>query len=111
MAPYYSPNGLSRRHFLSVLGVGCAFTACTPTTQRAFRMQSPWVNDAEFIGYFVALDKGFFKQNGLDLAYQPGGPDIIAEGTLISGRADLALTPIETTINLITRDRAPLKII
>jgi ABC-type nitrate/sulfonate/bicarbonate transport system substrate-binding protein len=74
-------------------------------------MQSPWVNDAEFIGYFVALDRGLFKENGLDLVYQPGGPDIIAEGTLMSGRADLALTPIETTINLITRDHAPLQII
>jgi len=74
-------------------------------------MQSPWVNDAEFIGYFVAIQNNWFHGNGLNLAYQPGGPDIIAEGALLSMRADLALTPVETTINLIVRDHAPLKIV
>jgi ABC-type nitrate/sulfonate/bicarbonate transport system substrate-binding protein len=74
-------------------------------------MQSPWVNDGEFIGYFVGLEQGLYKAENLDLAYQPGGPDIIAEGTLLSKRADIALTPVETTINLIARDGAPLKII
>jgi ABC-type nitrate/sulfonate/bicarbonate transport system substrate-binding protein len=74
-------------------------------------MQSPWVNDAEFIGYFVAIQNGWYAESGLDLVYQPGGPDIIAEGALLSNRADLALTPIETTVNLIARDHAPLKII
>jgi len=74
-------------------------------------MQAPWVNDAEFIGYFVALQNGWYKAEGLDLVYQPGGPDIIAEGTLLSKRADIALTPMETTANLVVRDHAPLKVI
>jgi len=74
-------------------------------------MQSPWVNDAEFIGYFVALEKGWYRDAGLDLTYKPGGPDVIAEGTLVAKKADIALTPIETTVNLIIKDHAPLKIV
>jgi ABC-type nitrate/sulfonate/bicarbonate transport system substrate-binding protein len=74
-------------------------------------MQTPWVNDAEFIGYFVAINQQFYSKEDLDLHYLPGGPDVIAEGTLLSKRADLALTPVETTINLIVRDGAPFRII
>jgi len=74
-------------------------------------MQSPWVNDAEFIGYFAALDNGWYRDAGLDLAYQPGGPDIIAEAALLSNRADIALAPLETVANLIARDKAPLRIV
>jgi ABC-type nitrate/sulfonate/bicarbonate transport system substrate-binding protein len=74
-------------------------------------MQAPWVNDAEFIGYFVALDQGYFERQGLSLTYKSGGPDVIAEGAVLARQADLALAPIETTANLIVNENAPLKII
>jgi ABC-type nitrate/sulfonate/bicarbonate transport system substrate-binding protein len=74
-------------------------------------MQAAWVNDAEFSGYFVAIDKGWYKEVGLDLEYKPGGPDVIPEGTLLARKADLALTTPDTTVNLIIKERAPLKII
>ncbi len=109
--PRPANNGLSRRQILGLLAVlsGCRRNQ-TPNAS-PFRMQAPWVNDAEFIGYFVAIQNGWYKENGLNLVYQPGGPDTIAEGVLLSNGADLALTPVETTINVIVRDRAPLKII
>ena len=105
----------SRRDFLrmaipAAMAIGCGRSKELAPSQD-FKMQSPWVNDAEFIGYFVALSNGGYKAQGLDLVYQPGGPDIIAEGTILSRRADIALTPVETTINLIVRDNAPLRII
>src|ERR1022692_1697072 len=104
---------ISRRKLIGLAVAGAGASACRThePTKRTFRMQTPWVNDAEFIGYFVAIQNGLYKEAGLDLVYQPGGPDIIAEGALLSNRADLALTPVETTINLIARDRAPLRII
>jgi ABC-type nitrate/sulfonate/bicarbonate transport system substrate-binding protein len=109
------PRAWSRRDFLkvavpAVVAVGCSRRNNSSGTAE-FRMQAPWVNDAEFIGYFVALNNGWYQQEGLNLLYQPGGPDIIAEGTLLSKRSDIALTPVETTVNLIVRDNAPLKII
>lgn len=74
-------------------------------------MQAAWVNDAEFTGYFVAIEKGLYKQEGLDLKYIPGGPDVIPESSLISGRSTIALTTPDTTVNLIIKEGAPLKII
>ena len=32
-------------------------------------MQAAWVNDAEFIGYFVGLQNGYYKAQGVDLHY------------------------------------------
>src|SRR4051794_16638352 len=105
---------LSRRNFIRLALATSLLSGCrrhTTTGPLPFAMQTPWVNDAEFIGYFVALNQGLYSKENLDLRYLPGGPDIIAEGTLLSKRSDLALTPVETTINLIVRDGAPLRII
>ena len=30
----------------------------------AFTMQAAWINDAEFMGYFIAIDKGWYAGRG-----------------------------------------------
>ena len=74
-------------------------------------MQAAWINDAEFAGYFVALDNGYYAAEGLDLTYLSGGPDVIPESTIIAGKADLALTTPDTTVKAIAEQGAKFKII
>ena len=74
-------------------------------------MQAAWINDAEFMGYFIAIDEGWYTDEALDLTYLPGGPDVIPESSLLAGRADLALTTPDTTIKAIVDQGAPFKII
>jgi ABC-type nitrate/sulfonate/bicarbonate transport system substrate-binding protein len=74
-------------------------------------MQSAWVNDAEFIGYFVGLDADFYKKQGIEFAYIPGGPDIVADTVVWAKKADIALTTPDTTVNGIIKQGAPFKII
>lgn len=104
---------LTRRTFMqSAAAVG--LSAAMPRAGRAatpFAMQAAWVNDAEFSGYFLAMDKGYFTAEGLDLNYMSGGPDVIPESTIIAGRADLALTSPDTTIRAIVEQGAKFKII
>ncbi|MDH3659186.1 MAG: ABC transporter substrate-binding protein [Alphaproteobacteria bacterium] len=107
-----SPS-FDRRFFLAstaALGGSLALPglgrAATPLT-----MQAAWVNDAEFMGYFIALDNGRYAEEGLDLTYLSGGPDVIPESSLLSAKADLALTTPDTTIKAIVDQGAPFKII
>src|ERR1700690_2014586 len=51
-------------------------------------LQLKWVTQAQFAGYYVAKDKGFYKEDGLDLTIKPGGPDVAPEQVLAGGGAD-----------------------
>ena len=67
-------------------------TARSARAATPFTMQAAWVNDAEFMGYFIAIDKGWYAEEGLELEYLSGGPDVIPESSLLSNKAPLALT-------------------
>lgn len=43
-----------------------------------------------YIGLYVAKDRGFFRENGLDIRIQTGGGDAQAFAALASGKADFA---------------------
>ena len=104
---------LDRRRFLSLMAAGAALPAMSRFASAAspFAFQASWINDAEFTGYFVAMDKGYYAEEGLDLSYASGGPDVIPESTIIAGKADLTLTTPDTTIKAIAEQGAPFKII
>lgn len=105
---------LDRRRFAGLLAGGAALLAGLPRARAAgaaFAMQASWVNDAEFIGYFVAKEKGYYRAAGIDLDILPGGPDVIPESALLAGKAPLALTTPDTTIKAITTQGAKFRII
>ena len=54
-------------------------------------LQLKWVPQAQFAGYYAALDMGFYKQAGLNVTIKPGGPDIIPEQVVASGQAQFGL--------------------
>ena len=112
-------NYFNRRQFLKTSLTSAAVLAAVPTWLRTrtawanepFTMQAAWVNDAEFMGYFIAMDKGWYEEEGLELSYLSGGPDVIPESSLLSNRAPLALTTPDTTIKAIADQGAPFKIV
>src|SRR5271166_417675 len=71
---------------------GAAIAAAT-TAQAADKvtLQIKWVPQAQFAGYFVAKDKGFYKDAGLDVTIKPGGPDITQAQALAGGGADVVV--------------------
>jgi NitT/TauT family transport system substrate-binding protein len=70
----------------AVLVTGPAF-AQDPVT-----LQLKWVTQAQFGGYYVAKDKGFYEEEGLDVTILPGGPDIAPESVIAGGGADVIVT-------------------
>ena len=59
--------------------------------QRAVRLVLHWKPQAQFAGYYVAVEKGIYAAHGLDVTVIPGGPDIDSLVELREGRADFAL--------------------
>jgi ABC-type nitrate/sulfonate/bicarbonate transport system substrate-binding protein len=93
---------------------GCSSSASVSATsggKTPLTLQSAWVNDAEFMGYYLAVDKGYYSAAGIDLKYASGGPSVIPESTLLAGKADIALTSPDTTISAIVNQGAPFVII
>src|SRR5580692_11205184 len=54
-------------------------------------LQLKWVTQAQFAGYYAAKDKGFYKDEGLDVTIKPGGPDVAPEQVLAGGGADVVV--------------------
>ena len=52
-------------------------------------LQLKWVAQAQFAGYYVAKDKGFYEDADLDVTIKPGGPDIAPEQVIAGGGADV----------------------
>ncbi|MEL6425647.1 MAG: ABC transporter substrate-binding protein, partial [Pseudomonadota bacterium] len=54
-------------------------------------LQLQWVTQAQFAGYYVALEKGYYAAEGLDVTILPGAPDISPPQVLAGGGADVML--------------------
>ena len=54
-------------------------------------LQLKWVTQAQFAGYYVAADKGFYGEEGLEVEIKAGGPDIAPPQVLAGGGADVVL--------------------
>jgi NitT/TauT family transport system substrate-binding protein len=52
-------------------------------------LQLKWVTQAQFAGYYVAKDKGFYDEVDLDVTILPGGPDIAPPQVIAGGGADV----------------------
>lgn len=77
-----------------IIGAGVAALALASSTAQAqdkLTLQLKWVTQAQFAGYFVAKDKGFYKDEKLDVTIKPGGPDVAPPQVIAGGGADVVI--------------------
>lgn len=55
------------------------------------RLQLKWVTQAQFAGYYAALNEGYYADMGLDVEILPGGPDIGPQQVVASGSAEFGI--------------------
>jgi NitT/TauT family transport system substrate-binding protein len=72
-----------------LLAAAVSLTAMQAAAADKVTLQLKWVTQAQFAGYYVAKDKGFFEEEGLDVEIKPGGPDIAPPQVLAGGGADV----------------------
>lgn len=56
------------------------------------KLQLQWVAQAQFAGYYAAVDQGYYKDEGLDVEIVEGGPDIVPQDVLSAGDVDYAIS-------------------
>lgn len=91
-------TALFRQGMLAILVLGW-LSACTATGQPVAEVETPrpvtlqllWFPQAQFAGYYVALDKGWYTEEGLDVTIRPGGPDISPVTAVGGGTADFGV--------------------
>ncbi|MEM9967877.1 MAG: ABC transporter substrate-binding protein [Pseudomonadota bacterium] len=79
-------------NFKTTLGA-TAFSLVAGATLAAddVTLQLKWVTQAQFAGYYVALDQGFYEEEDLNVMIKPGGPDIAPTQVLAGGGADVTV--------------------
>ncbi len=72
--------------------VGAALLSA-PFAQAAeqVNLQLKWVTQAQFAGYYVAQEQGFYSEEGLEVNIKPGGPDIAPPQVIAGGGADVVV--------------------
>ena len=77
---------IMKKMVLLILTAGLAFAAHAADK---VTIQLKWVTQAQFGGYYVAQDKGYYSAAGLDVTIKPGGPDIATPQVIAGGGADV----------------------
>lgn len=55
------------------------------------RVQLKWVTQAQFAGFYAALNEGYYEEAGLNVEILPGGPDIGPQQVVASGGAEFGI--------------------
>ena len=62
-------------------------------------IQLKWLPQAQFMGYYVALDKGYYSEVGLNVEIVAGGGDISETTAVYTGQVDFGVTWVSNLIS------------
>ncbi|ERK30377.1 ABC transporter substrate-binding protein [Clostridium intestinale] len=86
---------------LSVVMMGLTLVSCGTKAQDTtktdgsldkVKLQLKWLPQSQFMGFYVAAEKGYYKDAGIEIELLPGGSDIIPEQNVYNGAADIGVT-------------------
>ena len=78
-----------KKLIVSMLAGAMSLAAFQAIAADKVTLQLKWVTQSQFAGYYVAKEKGFYEEEGLDVEIKPGGPDIAPEQVIAGGGADV----------------------
>ena len=80
-----------KRLLSTVAALAVSVSALSVQAADKVTLQLKWVTQAQFAGYYVAKDQGFYKDAGLDVTINPGGPDVAPPQIIAGGSADVII--------------------
>ena len=88
------------------MGAAALFVAGGAHAADKVTLELKWVTQAQFAGYYVAKEKGYYKDEGLDVTIKPGGPDVAPEQVLAGGGADVVVDWLPAALGRAREGRA-----
>jgi NitT/TauT family transport system substrate-binding protein len=73
-------------------------TAAPAAAADPVTLQLKWVAQAQFAGYYAALEKGFYTEENLAVTIRPGGPDIVPPQVVAGGQAQFGIDWLPSTL-------------
>ncbi len=101
---------------LGAAGIGAATFAGVsafrnpPTNGTDVALQLSWLHSAQFAGSYIALDRGYWSDAGLNVSLLQGGPNAPVEPPVVSGQALVGVSAADFTAAAVA-EGAPFKII
>ncbi len=86
------------RLFLALLALGAAAHAADEKAPFKITVQLDWVPEPEHGGFYQALAKDFFGEEGLEVVLLPGGPNALVMPKVATGQADVGQADSTNTL-------------
>jgi NitT/TauT family transport system substrate-binding protein len=97
---------ITRRSVVTKAGVAAALLFAPAIVRAATKatIRMKWLPQASFTGYYVALAKGYYHDEGLDLDIVPSGPNVLTENLVATGADTFGLSGGTDSV-LVARDK------
>ena len=108
-------HGLTRRGLIAAGAAGLGASALGFTPRRALaqtpvNFQLSWLHSAQFAGSYIALDRGWWAEEGLEVSLLPGGPNAPVEPPVVAGTALVGISAADYTAAAVEQG-APFRIL
>lgn len=105
----------TRRHLLTAGAAGLAASSLglrplPARAQTAVAMQLSWLHSVQFAGSYIAQDRGWWREAGLDVSLLQGGPNAPVEPPVVAGTALVGISAADYTAAAVNQG-APFRII
>lgn len=106
---------LTRRHLIATGATALGASAFGLSSRRAFAqsavsLQLSWLHSTQFAGSYIAQDRGFWSDAGLEVSLLQGGPNAPVEPPVVAGTALVGISAADYTAAAVA-EGAPFKII
>jgi NitT/TauT family transport system substrate-binding protein len=106
---------MTRRGLLAAGAAGIGASALGLMPRRAFAQtpvsfQLSWLHSSQFAGSYIALDRGWWAAEGLEVSLLPGGPNAPVEPPVVAGTALVGISAADYTAAAVEQG-APFKIL
>ena len=110
-----TPDRLTRRRLLGTgaAALGAGVLGLSPRrlhAQSNVALQLSWLHSSQFAGSYIAMDRGWWSEAGLDVSLLPGGPNAPVEPPVVSGTALVGISAADYTAAAV-EEGAPFKIL